>query len=145
MSVASYKTVLESVTTHEQSAAESSTVMVQRRRSSFVRVLPDYTVGPPNLRVLLTVNHVAADACIIILLLLQNDMGYLSALKSRLLLLLLHLFNSLFSRITWVSWYQKSKASLDLSEARDYGVLGCSGISWTICKQSAPQAAAGQI
>ena len=22
--------------------------------------------------------------------------------------------------------------------ARDYGVLGCSGISWTICKQSAP-------
>ena len=31
MSLASYKAVLESVTSHEQSAAESSTVMVQRR------------------------------------------------------------------------------------------------------------------
>ena len=61
MSLASYKTVLESVTSHEQSAAESSTVMVQRRRSSFVRILPDYIVGPPNLRVLLTANHVAAE------------------------------------------------------------------------------------
>jgi len=29
--------------------------------------------------------------------------------------------------------------SLDLNEARDYGVLVCSGISWTICKQSAPR------
>ena len=38
----------------------------------------------------------------------------------------------------WVSWYQKDKTSLDLNEARDSGVLGCSGISWTICKQSAP-------
>ena len=27
----------------------------------------------------------------------------------------------------------------DLNEARDDGVLGCSGISWTICKQSAPR------
>jgi len=36
-------------------------VMAQRRRSSFVRILPDYIVGPPNLRVLLTVNHVAAE------------------------------------------------------------------------------------
>ena len=25
---------------------------------------------------------------------------------------------------TWVSWYQKGKTSLDLKEARDYGVLG---------------------
>jgi len=33
---------------------------------------------------------------------------------------------------------RKVKASLDLNEARDYGVLACSGISWTICKQSAP-------
>ena len=48
--------MLEPVTSHEQSAAESnSTVMVQRRRSSVVRILPDYIVGPPNLRVLLTV------------------------------------------------------------------------------------------
>ena len=61
MSLASYKTVFESVTSHEQSVVESSTVMVQRRRSSFVRILPDYIVGPPNLRVLLTVNHVAAE------------------------------------------------------------------------------------
>ena len=60
MSLAWYKTVLESVTNHEQSAAESSTVMVQRCRSSVV-ILPDYTVGPPNLRVLLTVNHVADE------------------------------------------------------------------------------------
>ena len=43
-----------------------------------------------------------------------------------------HLMAS-FSRTTWVSWYQKCKTSLDLNEARDDGVLGCSGISWTIC------------
>ena len=41
------------------------------------------------------------------------------------------------SRTTWVSRYQKGKTSLDLEEARDDEVLGCSGISWTICKQSA--------
>ena len=50
---------------------------------------------------------------------------------------LLHPFNGLFSRRTWVSWYQKGKNNLDLNEARDDGVLGCSGFSWTICKQSA--------
>jgi len=63
MSLASYKTVLELVTNHEQSAAKSSTVMVQKRRSSFVHILPYYIVGPPNLRVglLLTVNHIAAE------------------------------------------------------------------------------------
>ena len=61
MSLAWYKTVVESVINHEQSAAESSTVMVQRCRSSVVRILPDYIVGPPNLRILLTVNHVAAE------------------------------------------------------------------------------------
>jgi len=33
---------------------------------------------------------------------------------------------------------QKDKTSLDLNEARDDGILGCSGISWTICKQSTP-------
>ena len=33
---------------------------------------------------------------------------------------------------------RKAKTSLDLNEARDDGFLGCSGISWTICKQSAP-------
>ena len=51
----------------------------------------------------------------------------------------LHPFNGLFSRTTWVSQYQKGKTSLDLNEATDNGVLGCSGIRWTICKQSAPR------
>ena len=48
-------------------------------------------------------------------------------------LLLLHPFNGLFSRTTWVSQYPKCKTSLDLNEARHDGVWGCSGISWTIC------------
>jgi len=52
--------------------------------------------------------------------------------------ILLYPFNGLFSRTTWVSWYQKGKTSLDLNEAGDDGVLGCTGIIWTICKQSAP-------
>jgi len=52
-------------------------------------------------------------------------------------LLQLHPFNSLFLRTTWVSRYQKGKTDLDLNEAKDDGVLGCSGISWTTCKQSA--------
>jgi len=38
------------------------------------------------------------------------------------LLILLHPFNGLFSRTTWVSQYQKGKASLVLNEARDDGV-----------------------
>ena len=54
-------------------------------------------------------------------------------------LLLLHPFNGLFSRTTWISRYQKGKTSLDLNEAKDGGVRGCSSISWTICKQSAPR------
>jgi len=41
-----------------------------------------------------------------------------------LLLLLLHPFNGLFSRTTWVSRYQKGKTSLDLNEARDDRVFG---------------------
>ena len=41
-----------------------------------------------------------------------------------LLLLLLHPFNGLFSRRTWVGRYQKGKTSLDLNEARDDGVWG---------------------
>ena len=52
-----------------------------------------------------------------------------------LLLLLLHPFNGSFSRTTWVSRYQEGKASVDLNVARDDGVLGRSGTSWTICKQ----------
>jgi len=55
--------------------------------------------------------------------------------------LLLYPFNGLFSRTTWASryHYQKGKTSLNLNAARDDGVCGCSGISWTICKQSAPR------
>jgi len=56
-----------------------------------------------------------------------------------LLWVLLLQFNGLFSRTTWVSQYQKGETTLDLNEARDDGVLGCSGISWTICKQPAPR------
>ena len=56
-----------------------------------------------------------------------------------LLLLLLHLFNGLFSVTIWVSRYQNGKTSLDLNMARDDWVLGCSGISWTTCKQPAPR------
>ena len=33
-------------------------------------------------------------------------------------------FNGLFSRTTWISWYQKGKTSLDLNEARHDGVFG---------------------
>jgi len=51
--------------------------------------------------------------------------------------LLLQAFNGLFSGTTWVSRYQTGKISLGLNEVKDDGVLGCSGISWTICKQSA--------
>jgi len=45
-------------------------------------------------------------------------------LYNELTYLLLHLFNGLFSRTTWVRRYQKGKISLDLNEARDDGVLG---------------------
>jgi len=54
------------------------------------------------------------------------------------LLLLLYPFNGFFSRTTWVSRYHKGKTSLDSNEARDDGVLRCSGISLTIYKQSMP-------
>jgi len=69
----------------------------------------------------------------------QSPLCFVSVLCSLvLLLLLLHPFNGLFSGTTWVSQYQKGKTSLNLNEARDVGCLGCSGISWTVCKQSAP-------
>jgi len=61
------------------------------------------------------------------------------AIQICLLLLLSRLFNNHFSRTTWLSRYQKGKTSRDLNEARDDDVLGCSNISWTICKQSAPR------
>ena len=49
------------------------------------------------------------------------------------------LFNGLFSGTTQVSRNQKGKTNLDLNVARNDGILGCSGISWTICKQPAPR------
>jgi len=52
--------------------------------------------------------------------------------------LLIHLFNGSFYRTIWVSRYQKGKTGLGLNEARGDRHLGCSVISWTICKQSAP-------
>ena len=45
-------------------------------------------------------------------------------ITSNQLLLILHPFNGLFSRTTWVSQYQKGKTSVDLNEARYDGVLG---------------------
>jgi len=65
-------------------------------------------------------------------------------MMTNLLLLLLHPFYGLFSRKNLGNRYQKGKTSLDLNEAdlneaRDDGGLGCSGISWTICTQSAPR------
>jgi len=47
-------------------------------------------------------------------------------------LLLERPFNCLFSRTTRVSRYQKGRTSLDFNEAGDDGVLGCTGIRWTI-------------
>jgi len=38
------------------------------------------------------------------------------------ILLLLHPFNGLFSRTAWISRYQKGKTSLDLNEARGFGM-----------------------
>ena len=49
-------------------------------------------------------------------------------------LLLLHPFNGLFSRTTWVSWYQKGKNSLDLNMT----VASANNKCKQICKQSAP-------
>ena len=62
----------------------------------------------------------------------------LSSFQTQQQQLLLHPFNGLLSTTTWVSHYQKGKTSLGLNKARDDRVWGCSGISWTICRQSAP-------
>jgi len=52
------------------------------------------------------------------------------------LLLLLHLFNGLFSRTTWVSRHQKGKPFWILLEQE---MMGGSGISWTMYKLFAPR------
>ena len=44
-----------------------------------------------------------------------------------------------FSRTTWLAGTRKVATSLNLNEARVDEVLGCIGISWTICKRSAPR------
>jgi len=62
---------------------------------------------------------------------------HLAALKFPLLLHYTYLTAS--SRPTRVSQYQKGTASMDLNESGDDGVLGYTGISWTICKQSVPR------
>jgi len=80
--------------------------------------------------------YVCASVCVCACVL--HSASYVSASQVTLVLLLRPL-NGLFSITTWVSRYQKGKTSLDLNEARDDGVLGCSGISCTICKQSAPR------
>jgi len=47
---------------------------------------------------------------------------------------------TLFSRKTWVSRYQKGKTSMDMrQEMMGFSFSDGSGISWTICKQSAPR------
>jgi len=66
-----------------------------------------------------------------------HGLNALAVIHPVLLLLLLHPFNGLFSRKTWVSRYQKGKTSLDLNEARDGEVLESNGISRTLCKQYA--------
>jgi len=51
-------------------------------------------------------------------------MGFLDKIdNSTTVNTLLHPFNGLFSRTTWVSRYQKGKTSVDLNETREDGVL----------------------
>ena len=69
------------------------------------------------------------------LLLFHLSLYWLLRLRTLLfLLLLLHSFNGVFSRTTC----QKGENSLNLNDARADGVWRCSGINWTICKQSVP-------
>jgi len=41
-----------------------------------------------------------------------------------------HLFNSLFSRTTWLSWHQKGKPIFNFNETRDDGVTVASAGSY---------------
>jgi len=51
-----------------------------------------------------------------------------------------HPFNGLFSGTAWLSWYQKGRTSLNLSDTRDDGVLGWQRhqLGHNLCKRSAP-------
>ena len=69
----------------------------------------------------------------------EKDHHYSYVTSRYMYKLLLHPFNGLFSSTIEISRHQRNKNSLYLKEARDDEVLGCSGISWTICKQSAPR------
>jgi len=46
--------------------------------------------------------------------------------------------NGLFSRTTWVSWYQKGKTTLDLNEARGFGMAVASAESYANYLQLVP-------
>jgi len=84
-------------------------------------------------------DHVIGTAAVekISLYLRPNDVATLS--KLLLLLLLLHLFNDLFSRTTCLIQYQKSKTSLDLNQTGDDGVCGWQWHQLVQCKLSAPR------
>ena len=102
--------------------------MATRRPPARFSTMPSFSLGPrpaTNDRWLTSRNLSCTHAVTTVPLLL-------------LLWPLQHPFNNLFPRTTWVSWYQKGKTSRDLKQATYDGVLGCSGISWTRCKQSVP-------
>jgi len=42
-----------------------------------------------------------------------------------------HMFNSLFSGISWVGWHQKDRSMLDFNEARDIWMLAASAGPFT--------------
>ena len=69
--------------------------------------------------------------------LLFTQTSYTGLEQMQLLLLLLHPFNGLFSRTTWVSRHQIAKSFWILLQQEMMG--GGSGISWTICKSFAPR------
>ena len=64
----------------------------------------------------------------------QNNCLWISKFSNIKQELILHPFKGLFSRTTWVIWYQKGKTSLDLNEERGGAVLKCkqSGTLFTI-------------
>ena len=59
----------------------------------------------------------------------QTDCQMDTFIKMVLLLTVLHPFNGLFPRTTWVRRYEKGKTSLHLNDAGDDGVLGWQAIN----------------
>jgi len=85
--------------------------------------------------------------CLLGVAMIAPVLKFLVALIS-LLLLVLHPFNGLFPRTTWVSRHQKGKLFWILLEQEMMLVRACphalasiygSGTSWTICKSFAPR------